>query len=89
MHKIEVPGQLKKIAEKSLVGRSSNGGPNDGAGKDRQSNQDAQSSHGERDEMECPVIAGRAPHNADGTQRTETTKGTDPPQFPNKARKGE
>jgi hypothetical protein len=34
-------------------------------------------------------MTGGAPHNADGTQRTETTKGTDPPQFPNKARKGE
>jgi hypothetical protein len=33
-------------------------------------------------------MTGRAPHNADGTQRIETTKGTDPPQFPNKARKG-
>jgi hypothetical protein len=33
-------------------------------------------------------MTGRAPHNADGTQRTETTKGTDPPQFPNEARKG-
>jgi hypothetical protein len=55
----------------------------------QQSNQDAQTSGRERDETECPVITGQAPHNADGTQRTETTKGTDPPQFPNKERKGE
>jgi hypothetical protein len=55
----------------------------------QQSNQDAQTSRRERDETECPVMTGRAPHNADGTQRSETTKGTDPPQFPNKARKGE
>jgi hypothetical protein len=55
----------------------------------QQSNQDAQTSRRERDETECPVMTGWAPHNADGTQRTETTKGTDPPQFPNKARKGE
>jgi hypothetical protein len=41
-------------------------------------------------ETGCPVMTGRAPHsNADGTQRTESTKGTDPPQFPNEARKGE
>jgi hypothetical protein len=33
-------------------------------------------------------MTGWAPHNADGTQRTETTKGTDPPQFPNEAQKG-
>jgi hypothetical protein len=35
-------------------------------------------------------MTGRAPHNADGTQRTETTKGTegDPPQFPKEAQKG-
>jgi hypothetical protein len=39
-------------------------------------------------ETECPVMTGRAPHNADGTQRTETTKGTNPPQFPKEARKG-
>ena len=38
--------------------------------------------------MGCPVITGQAPHNADGTQRTEMTKGTDPPQFPNEAWKG-
>jgi hypothetical protein len=55
----------------------------------QQSNQDAQMSRRERDETECPVMTGRAPHNADGTQRTETTKGTNPPQFPNKACKGE
>jgi hypothetical protein len=55
----------------------------------QQSNQDAQTNRRERDETECPVMTGRVPHNADGTQRTETTKGTDPPQFPNKARKGE
>jgi hypothetical protein len=47
-----------------------------------------QLSRRERDETECPVMTGRAPHNADGTQRTETTKGTDSLQFPNKARKG-
>jgi hypothetical protein len=88
MHKIEVPGQLKKTAGKSLVGWRSNSGPNDWAGKDQQSDQDAQSSRRERDETECPVMTGRAPHNADGTQRTETTKGTDPPQFPNEAQKG-
>jgi hypothetical protein len=29
MNKIEVPGQLKKTAGKSLVGPRSNGGPND------------------------------------------------------------
>jgi hypothetical protein len=29
MNKIEVPGQLEKTAEKSLVGRRSNGGAND------------------------------------------------------------
>jgi hypothetical protein len=29
MNEIEVPGQLKKTAEKSLVGRRPNGGPND------------------------------------------------------------
>jgi hypothetical protein len=52
------------------------------------SNQDAQTSRRERDETECPVMTGRAPHNADCTHRTETTKGTDPPQFSNKARKG-
>jgi hypothetical protein len=54
----------------------------------QQSKQDAQMSQRERDETECPVMTGRAPYNADGTQRTETTKGTDPPQFPNKAQKG-
>jgi hypothetical protein len=55
----------------------------------QQSKQDAQMSQRERDEMECPVMTAWAPHNDDGTQRTEPTKGTDPPQFPNKARKGE
>jgi hypothetical protein len=55
----------------------------------QQSKQDAETSQRERDETECPVKASPAPHNADGTQRTETTKGTGPPQFPNKARKGE
>jgi hypothetical protein len=55
----------------------------------QQSKQDAQTSQRERDETECPVMTVWTPHNADGTQRTETTKGTDPPQFPNKARKGE
>jgi hypothetical protein len=55
----------------------------------QQSKQDAQMSRRERDETECPVMTGRALHNADGTQIIETTKGTDPPQFPNKARKGE
>jgi hypothetical protein len=54
----------------------------------QQSNQDAQTSQKERDETERPVMTGQAPHNADGTQRTETTKGTNPSQFPNKARKG-
>jgi hypothetical protein len=48
----------------------------------QQSKQDAQTSRRERDETECPVMTGRAPHNADRTQRTETTKGTHPPQFP-------
>ncbi len=51
----------------------------------QQSNQDAQTSPEERAETECPVMTGRAPHNADGTQRTETTEGTDPPQFLNEA----
>jgi hypothetical protein len=54
----------------------------------QQSKQDAQTSQRERDEMECPVMTGWAPHNADGTKRTKTTKGTDPPQSPNKACKG-
>jgi hypothetical protein len=54
----------------------------------QQSNQDAQMSRRERDETESPVMTGQAPHNADGTQRSETTKGTDPLQFPNEARKG-
>jgi hypothetical protein len=39
-------------------------------------------------ETECPVMTGRAPYNADGTHRTEMTKGTDPPQFPNEAQQG-
>jgi hypothetical protein len=56
--------------------------------REQQSNQDAQMSQKDMDETECPVKTCRAPHNADGTQRTEMTKGTDPPQFPNKARKG-
>jgi hypothetical protein len=34
-------------------------------------------------------MTGRAPHNADSTQRTKTTEGTDPPQFPNEAQKGQ
>jgi hypothetical protein len=55
----------------------------------QQSNQDAQRSPRKRDETGCPVMTGQVPHNADGTQRTETTKGTDPPQFPNKSSKGE
>jgi hypothetical protein len=54
----------------------------------QQSNQDAQSSLRERDETEYPVMTGRGAYNADGIQRTETTKGTDPPQFPNEAQKG-
>jgi hypothetical protein len=33
-------------------------------------------------------MTGWPPRNADGTQRTETAKGTDPPQIPNEARKG-
>jgi hypothetical protein len=89
MNKIKGQGQLKKTAKKSLVGQRSKGRPNDWGVKDRQSNQDAQSSQRERDETECPVMTGRAPHNADSTQRTEITKGTDPPQFPNEAQKGE
>jgi hypothetical protein len=42
----------------------------------------------EMDETECPVKTGRVLHNADGTQRTEMTKGTNPPHFSNEARKG-
>jgi hypothetical protein len=34
-------------------------------------------------------MTGRAPHNADGTQRTETTKGTDPTTVSQQSTKGE
>jgi hypothetical protein len=33
-------------------------------------------------EMGCPVKPGQVLHNVDGTQQTEITKGTDPPQLP-------
>jgi hypothetical protein len=36
------------------------------------------------DETECPVMTGRAPHNADGTQITEMTKGPIHHTFPTK-----
>ena len=78
-----------KVKVNSKRGRRSSGGPNNWGGEDRQSNQDAQSSQMEMNEPGCPVMTGRAPHNADGAQRTESTKGTNPPQFPNKARRGE
>jgi hypothetical protein len=68
--------------------RQDSGGTTRVERQEQQSKQDAQMSRRERDETECPAMTGRAPHNADSTQRTETTKGTDPPQFPNKARKG-
>jgi hypothetical protein len=35
------------------------------------------------------LMTGRVPHNADGTQRTERTTGTDPPQFPKESTKGQ
>jgi hypothetical protein len=81
--------QPEGIERRRKACRQDFGGTTRAETQKQQSNQDAQSSQRETDETECPVMTGRAPHNADGTQRTETTKGTDPPQFPNKARKGE
>jgi hypothetical protein len=84
----EQPEGIKRRRQKAC--RQDFGGTTRVETQKQQSNQDAQTSQMERDATECPVMTGRAPHNsADGTQRSETTKGTDPPQFPNKACKGE
>jgi hypothetical protein len=77
----------KKMVDK--VCRQDFGGTTKVETQEQQSNQDAQTSRKKVDETEFPVKTGRAPHNADGTQRTEMTKGgTDPSQFSNKASKG-
>jgi hypothetical protein len=39
-------------------------------------------------ETGCPVMTGRKQSTMLTVPRTETTKGTDPPQFPNKAMEG-
>jgi hypothetical protein len=82
----EQPAGIKRRRRKAC--RQDFGGTTRVETQKQQSKQDAQTSQRERDETECPVMTGQAPHNANGTQRTETTKGTNPPQFPNKARKG-